>query len=352
MKRRNTFRRALLGYAAFFLLTASVVTAAVLIYDALLDRYSGNDRTISLIMLFVCLALSLVCTFIDALRRRFSIDRAVEEILFATQTITSGNFKVRLKPRHSYAKYDDFDLIMVNLNQMCDALSRNEVLKSDFISNVSHEIKTPLSVLRTYAAALQDESLTSDRRAAYVKTLVQASDRMTNLVSNILQLNKMENQKLDPPLERVRLHDMLAETVFSYESILEKKQIELDCDLSEVAVLSSPSYLEIIWNNLFSNAVKFTPEGGKITLKLRREGDSAIVDVIDTGCGMSEETGKRIFDKFYQGDTSRSGEGNGLGLSLVKRAITVLGGEISVSSKLSQGTRFSVKLKGVLDEKR
>lgn len=352
MKKRGKLKRALSGYFAFFSVIAVTVTATVMIYDVVRDAYADDTAAISAIMLIVCLGVSLFCTTIDAVRRSFTVDRSVEEILEATERMTSGDFNVRLTPRHAFNKYDDFDCIMENLNQMAAELSKNEILKTDFISNVSHEIKTPLAVIQNYAVALQNEKLSKEERSEYVKTLVRASARLTDLVMNILKLNKLENQKIVAETQVVRLDEMLAQTVFAFDEPLESKGIILDCDLEEISVTTSPSYLEIVWNNLLSNAIKFTPSGGKIFIRLSKSDGNAIVKVKDTGIGMNEETGKRIFDKFYQGDTSHAKEGNGLGLALVKKVIDVLGGKISVESELNKGTTFTVTIGGVVDGKR
>ena len=139
---------------------------------------------------------------------------------------------------------------------------------------------------------------------------------------------------------------MLSDAVLSFESIIENKELNLECDLDDVVIYSSGSYLEIVWNNLISNAIKFTDKGGSIFISLKEHLDSVEVKITDTGCGISRETGKHIFEKFYQGDTSHSGEGNGLGLPLVKKVIDILGGEISVKSEIGKGSTFTIILKG------
>lgn len=345
MKRKN-FRSLLVGYFGFFIFIALTVTAAVIIYQAVAVVYDGDKRAISAIMLVVCLALALFCATIDAVRRKYTQEKAVEEILEATEKITSGNFKILLTPRHSRDRYDEFDLIMVNLNQMAAELSKSEVLKADFIANVSHEIKTPLAIIRNYATALAGDGLDKDERANYLKTLVDASARLTELVTNILKLNKLENLRISPEKQTVRLDELLAQTVFAFDELMEKKRIEFSCDIDEITVQVVPAYLETVLNNLFSNAVKFTPEGGAISVSLKKSHGDVVMKISDTGCGMTEETGKRIFDKFYQGDTSHAKDGNGLGLALVKRAIDLTGGEISVESELGKGSTFTVVLKG------
>ena len=171
-----------------------------------------------------------------------------------------------------------------------------------------------------------------------------ATKRLTNLITNILKLNKLENNKIKLEITDINLEKMLEESILTFEALVEKKSLELDIDFEPTSIKSSYSSLEIIWNNLISNAIKFTDDGGKISVQLRPSENGALVKISDTGCGISKEAGEHIFDKFYQGDTSHSGEGNGLGLALVKKVIDVLGGEISVSSEIGKGTTFIVKL--------
>jgi signal transduction histidine kinase len=240
---------------------------------------------------------------------------------------------------------------MDNINLMANELKNNEVLKTDFISSVTHELKTPLAVINNYSSLLTQEGIDEESRIRYAKTVQQASKKLDDLISNILKLNKLENQTIKPDNAKFCLTETLAQSVLLYESACESKGIELDCDFDDVWMYSSENMLEIVFNNLISNAVKFTNNGGKVSITLKKKLDVAIVSVIDNGCGMTKETGARIFDKFYQGDTSRSSEGNGLGLALVKKVINVLGGEISVQSELNKGSTFIVKLRGVVDEK-
>ena len=174
---------------------------------------------------------------------------------------------------------------------------------------------------------------------------MRASERLSSLVSNILKLNKLENQELLIEKQDFSLDGALEEAIISFESVIEKKELDIECDLEPITLCSSQSHLEIVWNNLISNAVKFTEKGGKIGVRCYKLDEYVTVEISDTGCGIDAETGKHIFDKFYQGDTSHSGEGNGLGLPLVKRVIDTLGGEISVKSELGKGTTFTVRLK-------
>lgn len=342
MKKRRNGLNNFIGAVIFFLTITIVVMSAVLIFSAV--EQSGNKTTIALVMFAVIVFLAAVCTVVDWLRRKMTVDRPVQKILEATDKIASGDFSVRLDIRHPVNRYDEYDCIMENFNKMAAELSRTEVLHTDFISNVSHEIKTPLAIIQNYAASLQNKNLDDRTREKYAQTLVGASKRLTALITNILKLNKLENQEIKPEYETVNLTETLAETVLGFEELIENKGLELECDFDEdVIIFSSPSYLETVWNNLLSNAVKFT-EKGKISVSLKKEKGQAVVKVSDTGCGISSETGKHIFEKFYQGDTSHSQEGNGLGLALVKKVIDITGGTIAVNSELGKGTTFTITL--------
>lgn len=335
------------GYAILFVTIAVIITVAIMVFDAVSRKFGGDRAVLSVVMLITIAFLALVCTVIDAVRRKITVNRPVERILEATQRIAAGDFSIRLQISHSYRRYDEYDLIAENINRMAGELSRTEVVHNDFISNVSHELKTPISILRSYAMALRNEKLDPAVRNYYAQVLVAASDRLSALVTNILKLNKLENQELSPQYETIRLDEMLAQSLLQFEEKIDEKGLELDCDLKEVYVKSDANFLEIVWNNLISNAVKFTEPGGKIKVTLGAENGQAVVRVSDTGCGISRETGMHIFDKFYQGETSHAQEGNGLGLALVKKVIDILGGEISVESEEGKGSEFIVKLQGV-----
>lgn len=336
----------LYGFVVFFITIAALTRVSILLYDTVRKR-TDDGVLISLCMLITVLFLTVVCTLIDGFRRKIMVEKPVNEILYATEKIRKGDFSVRLSIVHEYGKYDEYDEIKENFNIMAAELQKTEVLKTDFISNVSHELKTPLSVIQTYATALQDETLDKEMRARYVQTLTQTTKRLAELITNILKLNKLENQQILPEKERFDLTQSLAQSLLAHEDWIDRKGLEIECDLDEVEIVSAPALLEIVWNNLISNAVKFTDKG-KIEVALHVKGKDAIVKVSDTGCGISAQTGTQIFDKFYQGDTSHAGEGNGLGLALVKRVIDLLGGEISVESTIGKGSVFTVVLKGVV----
>ncbi len=337
------------GAIAFFILIAVTMQMAILIYDYIKER-TDSVTLIAILILIEIIILATFCTVFDLIRRKLTVEEPTKKILEATDKIADGDFSTRLEITREYAKYNQYDLIMENVNKMAVELQKNEVLKTDFISNVSHEIKTPLAVIQNYATLLQDQTLDSETRKNYSKTLISASKRITDLITNILKLNKLENQEIQEKHQAFNLTEALAESVVEFETLIEKKNLELNCDFDEVNIFSSKSLLEIVWNNLISNAIKFTGDNGKINITLKRIGKNVEIKFSDTGCGMTSEVGAKIFEKFYQGDTSHSMQGNGLGLALVKKVIDILGGEISVSSELNKGSTFTILLKDVVYE--
>ncbi|MBQ3493542.1 MAG: HAMP domain-containing histidine kinase [Clostridia bacterium] len=337
------------GVVSFFVLIAVVMQIAILCYDFIRQKTS-NITLIAILILIEIIILATFCTIFDWIRRKIMVDRPTQRILDATEKIAEGDFSTRLEITHEYGKYNQYDLIMENLNRMATELQKNEVLKTDFISNVSHEIKTPLAVIQNYATLLQDQTIDVETRKNYAKTLITASKRITDLITNILKLNKLENQEIQEKHECFNLTEALAESVVEFETLIEKKNIELNCNFDEVTIFSSKSLLEIVWNNLISNAIKFTPDGGKIDIVLKQINKNVEIKVQDTGCGMTSEVGSKIFEKFYQGDTSHATQGNGLGLALVKKVIDILGGEIAVQSEVNKGSTFTILLKDVAYE--
>lgn len=338
------FLRGIIGYLFFFGLLTLNSSLAVVFYSFIENRSKSTIAVLILIFIFIS---SLVCTLIDIIRRKISIERPVNEILKATKKMANGDFNIYLVPDHKFNNYTMYDLIKEDLNTLAKELSKNEVLKTDFISNVSHEIKTPLAIIQNYAKALENKDLDEEQKEQYLKSLQKGCNRLVNLVTNILKLNKLENQKLSLDIKKFNLSESIINQILQYESLIDKKEISLECNIEEdIFIKSEESYLEIIWSNLLSNAIKFTDIKGSIYISLNSINDEITFKIKDTGCGIDNETGKHIFDKFYQGDTSHSKEGNGLGLALVKKVVDILGGEINVSSEKNIGTTFIVKLKG------
>ena len=303
-------------FLIFFALIAFVVTCSFLLFLDSMRLDPDILRENALLTFLNILLLSALFTVIDGIRRRLTVERPVRRIRAATQRIIQGDFSVRIEPLHGPERADAFDAIIEDFNQMARELSGVETLRTDFIANVSHELKTPLAVIQNYGSLLQDPALPKEQRVEYAKAVTDASRRLADLIANILKLNKLENQQIFPQAETYDLGEQLT----------------------------------LVWNNLFSNAVKFTDAGGSIHVSLRHTGTQAEVCVTDTGCGMSPETGRHIFEKFYQGDSSHATQGNGLGLALVRRVVDIVGGEIAVKSTLGKGSTFSVVLRAETNE--
>ena len=343
---------ALRRYITFFLLMAFIISCCIILFLNMMTR-SANleltqehiERAAKVTFLNVIL-LSFLCTIVDEIRRKFMVDRPVGQIIKAAEQMMTGDFSVRIPPLHGIANADGFGVIADYFNQMAQELSGTETLRTDFIANVSHELKTPLAVIQNYGTMLQQQDLPENKRLEYAKAITDASRRLANLITNILKLNKLENQQIFPKAETYDLGEQLCECLLTFERAWEDKALDIETDVeAEVMINSDGELLSLVWNNLFSNAIKFTPPHGKISLTLKAEGEFAVVQVSDTGCGISPEVGKHMFEKFYQGDTSHATQGNGLGLALVKRVIDIVGGDISVSSEVGKGSIFTVKLR-------
>lgn len=263
----------------------------------------------------------------------------------ATRKVSEGDFSVYVPTIHTADKLDYLDVMIMDFNKMVEELGSIETLKTDFVSNVSHEMKTPIAIIKNYAQLLQTGKATEEQEKEYAKGIEDAASRLSSLISNILRLNKLEHQRITPEIEAYDVCRQLCESVFLFEDVLEEKGIELEADIEDTAMIAADANLmELVWNNLLSNAVKFTERGGNVTIRQTSDESHVRISVSDTGCGIAKENINHIFDKFYQGDTSHSTEGNGLGLALVKRVLELMDGEIQITSEVGKGSTFLVTL--------
>ncbi len=354
MKSVKVMFKALYKYLLFFVFIAFLVSCCMMLFvstlsDTLNLTLTEENLNVAAKLTFGnVMLLSLIFAVIDAIRRKYTVDRPVKRIVDAAQKIMQGDFSVRLKAEHGIATDEKFNEIIDCFNKMTEELGSVETLRTDFIANVSHEMKTPLAVMQNYGSLLLAPNLTEEKRIEYAKGVADGSRRLADMMTNILKLNRLENQQIYPQKTEYDLGEQLCECLLQYENVWEKVGIDIDTDIAEdVRVKADAELLSHVWNNLFSNAFKFTEAGGIVTVSLNTEGEYAVVKVKDTGCGMSPEVGTHIFEKFYQGDTSHATQGNGLGLALVKRVIDIMYGEISVESTIGKGTTFTVKIKRV-----
>ena len=339
------------SFFIFFLLAAFVTTCCIMLFISTLQASVGREFTqaeitlaAKITMLNVIL-LSVGMAILDYVRRKLTVERPVKRIAEATQKMMDGDFSVRIPKTARFGADDSFNAIIDCINAMAAELSGVETLRTDFIANVSHEMKTPLSVMQNYGTLLGKEGVTEAERMEYARLITDASRRLSDMMTNILKLNRLENQQIYPKAERYDLGEQLCECLLQFESVWESREIEIETEIEEgVFISADKELLSLVWNNLFSNAFKFTENGGRVSLSLCAEGAHAVVRVKDTGCGMSPEIGAHIFEKFYQGDTSRATQGNGLGLALVKRVVDIMQGEIGVESTVGVGTVFTVRI--------
>lgn len=350
MSRKRIIARKIAGklvdFICFFFLSCFITTCSIMMFahgaDFTVEYITARARQTFVNLFFI----SVFFVIVDSLRRRLTLEKSIENITLALNQITKGDFSVRIeKTGRNYTWYD-FEKIIDGINTMTEELSSVEIFKNDFISNVSHEIKTPLAVIQNYGTLLQSPNLSEESRMEYAKAITQASRRLSEMISNILKLSKLENQQIFPKTENYDLSEQLCECLLNFESLWEEKSISIESEIEDsVTINADPEMMSLVWNNLFSNAMKFTPENGEVFVALKKDGNSAVVTVRDTGCGMTEEVKNHIFDKFYQGDPSRASAGNGLGLSLVKKIIDITKSEIAVSSEPGKGSEFTVTVK-------
>ena len=352
--KKPTFRgvlKTINNYLVFFLTVGFAVSCCMMLFLNTMSETMGVEFTESNIAIAAKITFGnvILITFLfataDYIRRKVMIDRPVKIITEATEKIMNGDFSVRIKPMQGLGM-EGFNSIVNAVNAMSEELSSVETLRTDFIANVSHEMKTPLAVMQNYGTLLQAPELSDEKRMEYAKGVTDASRRLADMMTNILKLNRLENQQIYPKASEFDLGEQLCECLLQYENVWEKADIAIDTDIAEnIKVRADAELLSLVWNNLFSNAFKFTEAGGTVSVTLTATEHHTIVKVQDTGCGMSPEVGAHIFEKFYQGDTSHSVQGNGLGLALVKRVMDIMQGEIGVESALGKGTAFTVKIR-------
>lgn len=269
------------------------------------------------------------------------IIKPVQNINNAFGELSKGNFDVRVPDNERITEINEMAKCF---NSMAYDLSHIETLRNDFVVNVSHEFKTPIASIEGYATLLQDAGLSDEKRMRYTEKILDNSKNLSYLLTNILVLSKLENQEMVHNKKEYRLDEQLRRAVLLLEDKWSKKNIDFDINLPKCRYFGNEQLLNQVWYNLIDNAIKYSADNGNIKISLAFDNSQAIVSIFDNGCGMSDEVQKHIFEKFYQGDSSRKSEGNGLGLALVKRIVNLCNGEISVQSKIHSGTEFQVTL--------
>lgn len=266
----------------------------------------------------------------------------IKNLRQAMDKVANGDFTIQLDTDKSSS--GEIKELYAGFNLMINELRATEILQTDFISNVSHEIKTPINAIEGYSTLLQGCENLDDDQKGYVEKILFNTGRLSSLVSNILLLSKIENQSIQAKREVFSLDEQIRETIVALETAWEPKNIELDVELDSVKYNGNELMMRHVWSNLIGNAIKFTPENSTISIRLENRKDKFIFSVSDQGEGLSEEAQKHLFDKFYQADTSHKSEGNGLGLALVKQILDIDGGDIITENINGGGCRFTVTL--------
>lgn len=266
----------------------------------------------------------------------------IENLRQAINQVADGDFSIQMDTDKS--SLGEIQELYAGFNLMVKELASTEILQTDFVSNVSHEFKTPINAIEGYTTLLQGCENLEPEQQEYIEKILFNTRRISSLASNILLLSRIENQNIQSNQNRFCLDEQIRKAVLSLESAWTAKNLWLDIDMDNINFVSNESLLNHVWTNLIANAIKFSPDGGTIQMQLKDKKNAYIFTIEDNGPGLSEEAQKHLFDKFYQADTSHKQEGNGLGLALVKRILTIVDGEIHAENVDGGGCCFTVKL--------
>ena len=348
MKERESFQSIRKQKNKFSLRTRLTVLVGVVVLvsilgafgiSKLLERWLPFSAGIPLLLQLMVFSLIVAVVSTHYLSKMFF--DPIRELCDGMRSIADGNFATRLKTKSSSTEIQE---VFAGFNMMAQELSSTEILQTDFVSNVSHEFKTPINAIEGYTMLLQSTENIDEVENRYIEKILFNTRRLSSLVSNILILSKLENQSIPTNREQYGLDEQIREDILALESAWEPKNLEFDVDLDTVLYRGNKNIMHHVWSNLLGNAVKFSPDGGTVKIRLQEKEGQVLFSVEDQGPGLSEEAEKHLFDKFYQADTSHKEQGNGLGLALVKKILTLCNGEIVPENVPGGGCRFTVTL--------
>lgn len=327
--------------SAIIILAADILTFTATIVVGFL--YGGTNNTVQVVGSIIA---SVFIGSLLAFVINNTILKPLSELVKATRRVANGDFDVHLEPvKYTRFSFAELRELITDFNEMTEELRRTEMFRKDFISNFSHEFKTPLASIRGFARQLYEGDLTLEQQREFSKIILDETEYLSVLSQNTLLMTNLENKDIITDKTEFSLDEQLRDCMIRLEPQWSEKNIDINMELDEVSFFWNEPMLAHVWNNLFDNAVKFTPEGGSITASLKRENGLIVVKVRDSGCGIPEESVSHIFEKFYQADSSHATKGNGLGLPLVKKIVELCGGDISVLSEVGKGTEFTVELR-------
>ena len=318
-------------------LLVSVLVAFGLYY--LLERWIPLQPTLLLFLALIVISLIMGMVVTNFVAKY--IFSPVKKLQKGMEKVAGGDYSVRLE---DYKTTNEIKEVYSGFNLMVSELQATEILQTDFVSNVSHEFKTPITAIEGYSMLLQGSGELNPIQQEYVDKILFNSQRLSGLVGSVLLLSKLENQTIPTGRTQYSLDEQIRQSIVALEPAWEKQETEFDIEMEEVRFLGNEPMMAHVWSNLIGNAIKFGPKGGLVTIRLAQRFDRVVFSVADQGPGLSEEAQKHIFDKFYQADSSHKQEGNGLGLALVKNILELAGGEIAAENLPEGGCRFTVIL--------
>ena len=327
------------------LLVAAELVASVLLAVWLsdyLDKYVPDEWEVPLLLYLIVLSLIVGILVTVVMSRLFFLP--VKKMRLAMAKVAEGDFSIQL---HTRSNSREIQEIYGGFNLMTQELRSKEILQTDFVSNVSHEFKTPLGAIEGYSTLLQDCENLTDQQRTYVEKIIYNTQRLSSLTGSILLLSKLENQQIPTGQSRFSLDEQIRQSIVALEPAWAPKDIEFDMDMAEVSYFGNELLMHHVWTNLLSNAVKFSPQEGLVQIRLQKQEDTVVFTVRDKGTGIPEEAMNHIFDRFYQADSSHKQEGNGLGLSLVDKILQLENGSIRAENCPDGGCKFTVHLKNV-----
>ena len=346
---KHKIQRELYNYFLFFSLVAFLVSCTTMLFVSVIantleiELSSENMGSAAKLTFLNVIVLSILFFIIDTVRRKLTTEKITKQIADAAKKIVQGDFSVRISMVNHLSADEKFNEIIDCFNKMAEELAGVETLRTDFVANVSHEMKNPLAIIQNYGTLLQAPGLSEKKRMEYAKGGADGSRRLADMMTNILKLNRLEKQQIYPKTEEYDLGEQLCTCLLNYERVWEDKNIEIETDIDDNVMITADEELMMhVWNNLLSNAFKFTSENGTVSVFLKKCAEKVVVTISDTGCGMSEDVICHIFEKFYQGDKSHNAQGNGLGLSIAKKVIEIVGGKIDVESEIGKWSTFTI----------
>ena len=330
----------LVVFAILLITSIIIVLTTILLIRMNAINLVKISRHEPLLPIFLLLVVSvLVGTVVSLVMSRIPL-RPIQRVIDATNRLAAGDFTTRLRLPGAHV----FTELAESFNRMAEELGGIEMLRSDFVDNFSHEFKTPIVSIKGFAEELKHDDLSTEQRNEYLDIIISESSRLAALATNVLNLSRVEKQTILANRLRFDLTEQIRRCVLLFENQWEQRRLDLNVELEEISLTGDEELLSQVWLNLIDNAVKFTPEGGSIEIRLKKAQHTVIFSIRDDGYGISQEKQKHIFDKFYQGDNSRTVAGNGLGLSIAKRIVTLHQGAISCKSEEGAGTEFLVEL--------